>query len=71
MGGGARSAHARQVTGQNAAAANEAIFLALRQYNMLKNVKDQLIDPAKDDPARFINMQALLPLDHATLSAGL
>ena len=60
-------AHERRTEAANVAAINRALFVVLRQFNAIKNVKDQLIDPARDDPARFINMHALMPLEYGSL----
>ncbi|HEX5363490.1 MAG TPA: hypothetical protein VFW59_04425, partial [Gallionella sp.] len=60
-------AHVRLLKNQNAAAVNQALFTMLRQYNALKNVQDQLVDPVRNDPGKFIKMQSLAPLAYATL----
>lgn len=60
-------AHARQTENQNVAAINRALFVVLRQFNAVKNVRDQLIDPVRNEPGRFIKMLALMPLDYSAL----
>ena len=46
------------------AAANRALFALITRLNMLSDIKQKHIDPFRNDPARFVNMHALPPLEY-------
>lgn len=56
----------KKIKDEQAAAANRALFILLAQLNQLADIKRKFIDPVIDDPARFVNMQALPPLENPT-----
>ena len=48
---------ARRTTRAQVAAVNRGMFVLGRQYNLLLNLQAQVVDPVRDDPARFLNMR--------------
>ena len=54
----------KKMEDEQVAAANRALFILLTQLNMLADIKQKFIDTVIDDPARFINMNALPPLEN-------
>ena len=56
------NARVRQTVRDQVAAVNKALFVLIRQVNSLKVVQTQIIDPHREDPARFINMRPSLPV---------
>lgn len=64
------NAHNNEKEAQNkkVAAANRALFVLIAQWNMLADFKQKHIDPHRDDPARFISMNALPPLEYTNLN---
>jgi hypothetical protein len=48
-------------------AGNRAIFLISQQYNILNTLKNQLIEPYKDNPGAWVNIPAVLPRCHDDL----
>lgn len=62
----------RDLTNARVAAGNRAIFILMRHFNTLHNLKTQVIDPKRADPLRLLNMRALPQLDdsvHVDLDA--
>ena len=55
-------ARARQTVRDQVAAVNRAIFILGRQFNLLKVIQTETIDPFREDPTRFIGMRPSLPV---------
>lgn len=56
----------QNIENEQVAAANRALFALIAQLNMLSGIKGKHVDPFRNDPARFINMQALPPLEYSS-----
>lgn len=56
------NAKARETEQQQVAAVNRAIFALVQQFNTLKVIQRQIIEPSRNDKAKFINMQPSLPI---------
>ncbi len=55
----------RRLKADNITAGNHALFILMRQYTRLDNVRKQFIEPVKEHPLRFIIMRPTLPLIEA------
>jgi hypothetical protein len=49
------------------ASANRALFILSRQFGILNQVRNQVINPVRNDPGAWINMPAVLPKTHDDL----
>jgi hypothetical protein len=49
------------------ASANRAIFILSRQYNILNQLKKQIIDPVRNSSAAWIKMRPTLQREHYDL----
>ncbi|MFH1235844.1 MAG: hypothetical protein V1685_02810 [Parcubacteria group bacterium] len=49
------------------ASANRSLFILSRQFGILNQVRNQVINPVRDDPGAWINMPAVLPKTHDDL----
>jgi hypothetical protein len=54
----------KKIEDEQVVAANRALFALIAQLNMLSDIKRKQVDPFRNDPARFINMPALPPLEY-------
>lgn len=58
--------HAKRKTVEDqVAAANRALFVLIRQFNSLANLKQKLLDPVRNDLDRHLKMRASFPLDYS------
>lgn len=67
-----RQGAAEKARKENLAAGNRTILLLAQYVNELELIRRQVIDPVKNDPARFISMRAILlpPYDHLRCEVG-
>lgn len=56
------NARARQTVRDQVAAVNRALFVLTRQFNLLRGIQNQVINPVREDDTRFIKMRPSLPL---------
>jgi len=49
------------------ASANRSLFILSRQFGILNQFRNQVINPVRDDPGAWINMPAVLPKTHDDL----
>ncbi len=56
----------RQTVREQVAAVNRAQFVLIQQFNALKQIQSQTIEPVRQHPGRFIAMRALLPIRGAS-----
>ena len=47
--------------------ANRALFILSRQFSILNQFRNQIINPVRDDPGAWINIPAILPKTHEDL----
>lgn len=59
--------HERKMRANAMAGGNRAIFTLMRQWNSLKLVQQQIIEPYRTDPNRFVLMRPILNLDYKDL----
>jgi hypothetical protein len=57
---------ARQTVRDRVEAINRAQFVLIHQLNILNNIQTQIINPVREDPARFVNMRPTLPINDAS-----
>jgi hypothetical protein len=58
-------ARERETRGDQRAAVNRAQFALIRQYNMLRNIQKQFVDPIRNHEGRFLAMRPALGLTEA------
>jgi hypothetical protein len=56
------NASAHQTVRERVAAINKALFVLVRQFNSLRAIQNQIINPARADLTRFINLRSVLPI---------
>jgi hypothetical protein len=56
------NANARQTVQGQVAAVNKALFVLVRQFNSLRAIQNQIINPSRADLTRFINLRPVLPM---------
>lgn len=49
------------------ASANRSLFILARQFSILNQIRNQIINPVRDDPGAWLNMPAVLPKAHDDL----
>lgn len=57
----------KEETLRKLAAGNSAIFLLGQKFNVLHNIKKQLIEPVRNDPGAWINLRSTLNRNHNDL----
>ncbi len=51
----------KRIKAENITAGNRALFIIMRQYTRLHNIRKQFVDPVRDHPVRSIIMRPVVP----------